>query len=258
MEPISVDLHFEERGSGLPLVLIHGFPLDHTIWDKVAEILKVDARVLLPDLRGYGSTPVTDGVYSMGLLAGDILRLLDRLQIERAVIAGHSMGGYVCLALARAHPERVRGLALVTSQAAADSPERKQGRYQLAAEVEKRGVVAVIEANLQRYSPRDDVLEKTREIMLRCNPTAVAASLRGMAVRDDMTSSLASMNIPALVIIGSADALISPDMGREAAQLFPQGRLVTVDGGGHMPMLEAPEVTAGALRDLVKRCGDYG
>lgn len=249
----AVDLYYEERGNGYPLVLIHGFPLDHTIWDEVSGLLKNDARVLLPDLRGYGRSPVTAGVYGMAVMASDVLRLLDRLQIEKAVIVGHSMGGYISLAFARAYPQRLSGLALVNSQAAADPPERKQGRYQLAAEVEKRGVIAVVEANLERYSPMEEIRAKTGEIMLRCNPGGVADALRGMAERGDMTSSLTAINIPALVIIGEADELISPERGREASQLLPQGWLVTVTGGGHMPMLEAPEVVAGALRDLVKR-----
>jgi pimeloyl-ACP methyl ester carboxylesterase len=124
----------------------------------------------------------------------------------------------------------------------------------MATEVEKRGVIAVVEANLERYSPREDVRARTREIMLRCDPGAVAGALRGMAERDDMASSLATIDVPAVVIIGDADALISPERGREAAQLLPQGRLVTVTGGGHMLMLEEPEIVAGTLRDLVKKC----
>jgi pimeloyl-ACP methyl ester carboxylesterase len=187
------------------------------------------------------------------MLAGDILRLLDRLGIEKTVLAGHSMGGYVSLAFARSYPDRLAGLALVTSQAAADPTERKEGRYLLANEVEKGGVLAVVEANLERYSPKEDVLARTREIMLGCNPVGVAAALRGMAERYDLTSFLPAIDIPSLVITGEVDALISPERGIEAAKLLPQAQLVTVAGGGHMPMLEAPETVASALRELMRR-----
>lgn len=248
-----VDLHYEESGQGIPLVLVHGYPLDHTIWDDVTRHLGGGIRVIRPDLRGYGQSPVTDGVYSMSLLANDLLGLLDQLGLGKVVLAGHSMGGYVCLAFARAYPARLAGLGLVTTQALADPPERREGRLQQALEVERRGTIAAVEAGLAKYSPDPAVLEKTREIMLRCDPRAVAGSLRGMAERPDLSGLLPELNLPALVIAGEVDALIPASRSEEMANLLPDGRLVVVKGGGHMAMMESPRVVAGALQELVNR-----
>ncbi len=159
-----VQLYFEEHGQGIPVVLIHGFPLDHTIWFPLIPLLKEKARLILPDLRGFGKSPVTPGIYDMGLLADDIKDMLDGLNIKQAVLAGHSMGGYVSLAFARCYPERLLGLALVASQAAADTPERRQGRLQTAGEVERT---------------RRKSLAKTMPEKLSANP-ALATLLRSV------------------------------------------------------------------------------
>jgi 3-oxoadipate enol-lactonase len=249
----TVDLSYSEVGSGSPLVLVHGFPLERSTWDEVAAILSPDMRVILPDLRGYGQSPVTGSVYSMHLLANDLAGLIDRLNLGKVVLAGHSMGGYVALAFAQAYPERLAGLAMVTSQAAADPPDHKEGRMKLADEVEKRGTIAVVEASLARYSPNPDVLERTKTVMLRANPLAVAGSLRGMAERSDMSGFLTTLKIPALVIAGEADELIAVGKSEEMFSSLPNGRLVLVPGGGHMVMWEAPQIVAQALASLVKQ-----
>jgi len=252
-QPKTVQLFAEELGTGTPLVLVHGFPLDRTSWSEVAKLLAADARVVLPDLRGFGRSPVTEGVYSMELLAEDLAALLDRLSIDQAILAGHSMGGYVTLAFARAFPERLAGLALVTSHAIEDAPDRKESRNKLAEEVENRGVEAVIEATLARYSPYPEVLERTRALMLQANPRAVSAALRGMAIRPNLTGLLPSIHVPALVIGGEADELITLQRAQETARLLPQGELVMIPGGGHMVMWERPDLVADALRRLVWR-----
>jgi len=248
-----VDLHVVESGQGTPLVLVHGYPLDHTIWEDVTRQIGEGIRVIRPDLRGYGQSPVTDGIYTMSLLADDLLGLLDRLRLERVVLAGHSMGGYVCLAFARAYPQRLAGLALVTTQAVADPPERREGRLAQALEVERRGTIAAVEAGLSKYSPDPVVLEKTREIMLRADPRAVAGSLRGMAERPDLSGLLPKLSLPALVIAGEVDELIPASRSEEMASLLPDGRMVVVKGGGHMAMMESPQVVAAALRELAGR-----
>ena len=99
-----VDLYYEETGQGMPLILVHGFPMDHTTWQPVLPFLNDCARIILPDLRGFGKSPVSKGTYTMRLLAEDILRLMDLLKLEKAVIAGHSMGGYVALILCTGLP----------------------------------------------------------------------------------------------------------------------------------------------------------
>ena len=126
MEINPVDLFYKEYGQGTPVIFLHGFPFDHSIWEPLVPLLSKDARMILPDLRGFGRSPVTEDIYSMRLLAEDVLHLMDHLKIEKAVLVGHSMGGYVSLAFAHAYPGRLLGLGLVATQAAADGPERRQ------------------------------------------------------------------------------------------------------------------------------------
>ncbi len=253
MREQAVELDYQERGQGKPLVLIHGFPFDHTIWEDVASRLESQARLIMPDLRGFGKSPVPDGVYSMRLMAEDIAALLDRLGIHKAILAGHSMGGYISLAFAQAYPERLSGLALVTSQAAADAPERRQARYRLADEVKRKGLKAVVIANLERYSPNPEVRERCKTLMLNAPKKGVIAALKGMAERSDMQEFLSHLQVPGVIVAGGADAIVSPDKAREMAQIMPRGWMVEVPGGGHMPMFEAPEIVAQALSDLLER-----
>jgi pimeloyl-ACP methyl ester carboxylesterase len=123
-----VRLGYVRRGQGEPLVLLHGFPLDHSIWDPLAGLIDSEFDLVIPDLRGFGESSTVESVYGVDEMAGDVAALLDHLGIEKAFLAGHSMGGYVALAFLRGLAERLRGLALVPSQLPADPPERREGR----------------------------------------------------------------------------------------------------------------------------------
>ncbi|MEJ5202591.1 MAG: alpha/beta fold hydrolase [Anaerolineales bacterium] len=248
-----VSLYFEEHGHGTPVVLIHGFPLDHTIWNPLVPLLEGKARLILPDLRGYGKSPVTRGTYDMGLLADDIKEMLDGLNIRQAVLVGHSMGGYVSLAFARCYPERLLGLALVASQAAADTPERRQGRLQTAGEVERRGVKSLAKTMPEKLTTHPDLVEPLRQLILQANPAGVAGALKGMADREDMTRRLSEINVPTLIIAGAQDSLIPLEKSREMERLLPRGWLVEIPNAGHMPMMEAPEMVAEALFRLLEK-----
>ncbi len=139
MELTPVNLYYQTYGQGLPVVFLHGFPFNHTIWEPLIPLLQDEVRMILPDLRGFGQSPVTDDVYSMRLQAEDVVHLLDLLEVEKAVVVGHSMGGYVSLAFAHAYPNRLLGLGLIATQAAADNPERRQTRYKTAEAVTRKG-----------------------------------------------------------------------------------------------------------------------
>ena len=135
LEINGIRLAYDRRGKGTPLVLLHGYPLDHQLWDEVVPLLQDQFDVILPDLRGFGGSSTVDSFYTMEDIASDIAGLLDFLGIPKAVIVGHSMGGYVALAFARLYPERVAGLGLVSSQVLADTPAKREDRFKTAAEV---------------------------------------------------------------------------------------------------------------------------
>jgi 3-oxoadipate enol-lactonase len=252
MEMHPVELYYDEHGQGFPVVFLHGFPFDHTIWEPLVPDLSADARLILPDLRGFGRSPVTEGVYGMRLLAEDIVRLLDRMNIEKCVVVGHSMGGYVSLAFANAYPGRLAGLGLIATQAAADTPERRQARYKTADAVAHRGARVVASDMVSNLTPKTELQDAIRGLILRAQPDGIVGSLKGMAERVDMTGLLNTISVPAVVIAGTADQLLPMERMHTLAQMLPKGWLVEVQGGGHMLMMEEPQHVAGALRQLIQ------
>ena len=253
MEKINVngiELAYTRRGTGTPLVLLHGYPLDRHIWEEVLPLLEDTFDLIVPDLRGFGESSTVDSFYSMEDCASDIAKLLDHLDIQKAAIVGHSMGGYVALAFVRVFPERVRGLGLVSSQALADSEERKQGRYNSAAEVAEHGTGSVVEAMTPKFTSDENLQAFARQTMERQEPAAYIGALKAMAERVDSTPLLSTFDFPVVLIHGDADVLIPIDRAREIKAALPQAHLVEIHGAGHMPMMEAEEKTAEALKVL--------
>lgn len=246
----NIEIAYTRRGKGTPLVLLHGFPLDHQLWDDVIPLLENTFELIMPDLRGFGESETVDTLYSMDDLASDITGLLDQLDIQKAAVAGHSMGGYVALAFARLYPERVRGLALVSSQAPADPPERKEGRYKSAADVAANGISSVVETMTPKFTTDPGLQAITREMMEKQQPAAYIGALKAMAERMDSTPLLSTFNFPVVIIHGDADALIPVDRAREVNASVPGSLYVELRGVGHVPMLEAAKETADALKRL--------
>jgi 3-oxoadipate enol-lactonase len=253
MEKVNVNgiqLAYERRGKGTPLVLLHGFPLDHHLWDEVVPLLEDTFDIILPDLRGFGESTTVDSPYSMDDYASDIAGLLDQLGIQKAAIVGHSMGGYAALAFVRRYPERVSGLGLVSSQVLADAPERKEGRYKSAADVSENGIGSVVATMTPKFTADEELQSYARASMERQRPAAYIGALKAMAERADSTSLLSSFTLPVVVVHGDADALIPIDRAREVKDALHQVHLVEISGAGHMPMMEAKEKTAEALKHL--------
>ena len=245
-----IHLAYERRGRGTPMVLLHGFPLDHHLWDDIAPLLEDNFDLILPDLRGFGESTTVDLFYAMEDFASDVAGLLDYLGIPKATIVGHSMGGYIALAFARLYPERVSGLGLVASQAAADAPERREGRYKSAAEVADKGIASVVELMTTKFTSDPRLREAARQSMERQPPAAYIGALKAMAERVDSTPLLSSIQYPVVIVHGDADALVPIDRAREVKAAVPHAHLVEISGAGHMPMMEAKEETAQALRQL--------
>jgi pimeloyl-ACP methyl ester carboxylesterase len=184
-------------------------------------------------------------------LASDIAGLLDQLGIQKTAIAGHSMGGYVALAFARLYPDRISGLGLISSQVLADAPDRKEGRYKSAAEVADKGIGGVVEAMTTKFTASEILQAFARRTMERQQPAAYIGALKAMAERSDSTPLLSTiLQYPVVVIHGDADMLIPVDRAREVKAALPQAYFVELKGAGHLPMLEAAQETANALKHL--------
>lgn len=253
METINVNgirLAYERRGTGSPLVLLHGYPLDHHLWDEVVPLLQDTFDLIVPDLRGFGESSTVDSFYTMEDIASDIAALLDHLEIEKTAMVGHSMGGYVALAFARLYPERITGLGLVSTQVLADAPDRRDGRYKSAAEVADKGIASVVAAMTPKFTSDARLQEFARQSMEQQQPAAYIGALKAMAERVDSTPLLSSLTVPVVIVHGDADSLIPIDRAREVKVALPNAHLVEIGGAGHMPMMEAKERTAQALKLL--------
>lgn len=249
-ETNGIRLAYERRGKGTPLVLLHGYPLDHHLWDEVVPLLEDQFDLILPDLRGFGGSSTVDVFYTMDDIASDIAGLLDHLGIQKAAIAGHSMGGYVALAFARLYPERVRGLGLISSQVLADTPQRREVRFQTAAEVAGKGIASVVEAMMPKFTTDPRLQEYARRSMEQQQPAAYIGALKAMGERLDSTPLLDKISYPVVIVHGDADELIPIDRAREVKAAIPNAHIVEIGGAGHMPMMEDREKTAEALKHL--------
>jgi len=232
-------------------VLIHGYPVDHTIWEQVGSLLENDFDLILPDLRGFGQSGTIRTPYSLADMAADLVALMDSLKIEKAVVAGHSMGGYISLAFARAYPERVMGLGLVASQSLDDTPEKKAGRFHEAEQVLAHGIGEVANGMTTKATADPILQARLNELILQQQPEGLAGALRAMAERPDSTDILSSFNFPVAIIHGLEDKIIPIERARDVQAVVKIGYLVEIAGVGHMPMMEAPQITAKALKTLL-------
>ncbi len=259
--PNPVTLHFTEQGQGTPVVLLHGYPLSSVIWHEQVESLSSEYHVITPDLRGHGQSPAPEGVYDMDLMARDVFALLDSLDVQKAVIMGHSMGGYITLAAHRLAPERFLALGLIGSQAGADSEETRQNRYKTAEKVFMDGSSVVANTMITKLFapgfPMDDpIADQVKNIMLNIRPSGIIGSLKGMAARPDSGPTLPNVNVPVLIITGDKDQIIAPTKAEAMASAIPGATLATVENAGHLMMMEQPQATAMAIRNFLSTMND--
>jgi len=244
----TLTLHFEERGTGIPLLLIHGFPFSGKMWIGQLDKLSASARVVALDLPGFGDSPAGEGRASVDQYAEDCFAVLDALDImEPAVIAGLSMGGYIALAAARMVPLRIRGLVLASTRAGADSAEGKTSRDKTIAQVKEAGASVVADSMYPKllsphsYNDKPAVAEELKEIMRGATPEGVIAALTAMRDRPDATEELVNLHMPVLIIHGKDDQIIPSLEAEVMAKAIPNNDLRLIDKAGHLPNLEQPE-----------------
>ena len=246
-------------GSGLPLVLLHAFPLDHGMWERQAA-LAMHVRLIVPDQRGFGGSR---GAVprSIAQLADDVCALLDALHVARpAVVCGVSMGGYVAQHVAVRHPDRVAALVLVDTRLDADTPEARAGRFDLAGKVRRIGQRILADAMVPRLlaarppdtdpagqAAHDATAALLRSMIGRQDVGTIEAALAALADRPDMTAAVARLPMPALLVVGEADAITPPACLEAAERIIPRARLLVVPRAGHLVPLEAADVFNAAL-----------
>jgi 3-oxoadipate enol-lactonase len=251
-------LHVSDTGRGTPLLLVHGFPLDHTMWRPQIDAFTPSHRVIAPDLRGFGASDVTEGTVTMAQHADDLAALLDALGVSEPVVyCGLSMGGYVGWEFLRRHRDRVRALIVCDSRAAGDSEEAQANRAKMAANVLDNGpevAAAAMRPKLFADSTRRDhpeIVESLESTMLATAPHGIAASLHGMAARADATELLATIAVPTLLVVGESDAITPPDEMAAVAAAIPGATLERIPNAGHMAPLENAEAVNAVLRTFL-------
>ena len=243
---------YDVRGrTGIPLVLLHGFAMDRSIWTDMVASQLGDQQVIMPDLRGHGESDAPEGTYLMSLMAADLASLLDALGVEQAVICGHSMGGYVALAFAKHYPYLLAGLGLITTNAQADPEDKRAGRFGLIDQIRARGAVAVAESLAPRLSSDPAVVQQAQILISSAAPQGLIGALAGMAERPERTALLPQVNVPALVVAGERDQITEFSSARAMADALRRGEFLAIPDVGHLPMTEAPAELAQGLRSLL-------
>src|ERR1043165_6463112 len=216
----NIKMAYTEAGSGRPVVLIHGYPFNRSLWNEQVAALSESYRVIAPDLRGFGESDSSNETATMNRIAQDIAALLDHLGIPRATFGGLSMGGYVTLAFYKQFAARVRALILADTRATPDTTEAKQNRAQQAEKALAEGMAGIADAMLPKLltpetvGKRPEIGKRVRGMMLKTKPEGAAAALRGMAERDEQTSLLSKITVPTLILVGAEDAITPvPDSG---------------------------------------------
>lgn len=250
-----VNIAYNDRGVGPTLVLLHGFPLDSSVWDDAADLLEGTFRLITPDLRGFGRS-ADRKPFTIESLADDVHRFLVAIGAAPCILGGLSMGGYVALAFAKKYPGVLKGLALIDTKSAADSPEAKQGRQQMIELVRKSGSSAIAEQMfpkmIAKTSAGSPAAKKLRTIMEACPPLTIEHALAAMRDREDYTALLSTLPMPVLIVVGDQDAIASPEIARTMHKAAPQSRLAIIPGAGHMAPIEQPQQFADAMcRELI-------
>lgn len=242
-----IQLAYTDAGLGLPVVLLHGYPFNRTLWNEQVSALSNSYRVITPDLRGHGESDASPGAATMNRMAQDVAALLDHLEITRAVIGGLSMGGYVALAFYKQFPSRVRALILADTRAQADTEEGKHMRHQQAEKALAEGMAGIADAMLPKLltpdtvSKRPEVVKRVRDMMLKTKPEGAAGALLGMAERDDQTPLLSQISCPTLILVGQEDPITPVQDSERMHREIEGSRLVVIENASHVSNLERTE-----------------
>lgn len=254
-----VSLAVDVRGKGPAILFIHGYPLDHSMWE--AQLLGLDGWMrIAPDLRGMGQSDAPDLGYSMATYAEDLIALITALGLEQVVLCGLSMGGYVAFEIVRRAPERVRGLVLMDTRAEADTAEGRKARDAEAARAREGGAEAIANNMIGRlFAPQTAatqpaVVERIRQVMVATPQAGLLGAIGALRDRPDSFALLPQLTeLPALVIVGEEDKVTPPDRAQAMVDALPRGELVVIPGAGHLAPLERPDTVNSALRGFLER-----
>ncbi|MDQ4084778.1 MAG: alpha/beta hydrolase [Actinomycetota bacterium] len=256
------DLAYVQGGEGTPLVLLHAFPFSRQMWRHQYDGLTTHVRLLTPDLHGFGESPLSTRPPDLGVMADGVLALLDRLRLDRVVLGGLSMGGYVAMEVLRRRPAVVGGLVLADTKASADPEEGADNRRRMADLLEQRrsprplvhDVLPTLVSDTTRQN-RPDTVAWLRDIVESTDPLAAAWAQRAMAARPDSFETLRQVRVPTLVLVGDEDRLSPPSDAEAMVRAVPGAQIAVLAGAGHLSAAEAPAEFNSLVSDFVLEMG---
>ena len=244
---IGIEYETEGPRTGVPVVLIHGFPFSRAMWKPQVDVLKKDFHVITYDVRGHGASDVGDGQYTLELFVDDLLGLLDHLKLSKVVCVGLSMGGYITLRAVERNPERFRALVLSDTRSEADGNEGKIKRSGQSKSVKSEGMKKFADPFLKAvffektFETNPQAVDAIGTIIEKSSPLAVAGTLIALAARTDTTPSLYNINMPTLILVGQHDALTPPSASFAMKEKIPGAELHVIPKSGHMSNIENSE-----------------
>jgi 3-oxoadipate enol-lactonase len=256
-----VQINYVERGipQGLPVVFIHGFPFNHTMWAPQMLALPNEYRAIAFDVRGHGDSDVGDGIYSIEFFVDDLIALLDHLVLKQVVLCGLSMGGYIALRAIERHPERCQGLILCDTRSEADSNEGKVKRSASIKAIKADGVKAFAEGFVkavfapQTFQTNPAAVDTIKKSIEANSPLGICGALLALAARTDTTASLAAIKVPTLILVGEYDTLTPVSAAQAMHEKIVGSELTVIPNAAHMSNIENPEAFNAALIKFLKR-----
>lgn len=241
-------IHYVDQGQreAVPLVLLHAFPLNHTMWNPQIQVLSAKYRVISYDIRGHGESDAGDGQYTIELFVDDLMALLDQLQIDKTIVCGLSMGGYIALRALERHPERFSKLVLCDTRSEADSDESKLKRAAALKLLKEKGIPFFAEEFVksalapETFKTNPGIVQTVKEIILKNAPLGIAGTLLALASRTDTTASLKQIKIPTLILVGELDQITPPSSAHAMKEKIPHAQMHVMKQAGHLSNLENP------------------
>lgn len=256
---LNVSYHDEGPDDAPVIIFIHGFPLNKNTWNLQLDALKSTYRVIAYDIRGHGDSDSGPNDFSINLFANDLNLFLDTLQIEKAVICGLSMGGYIALTAVSRPKHRFQGLILADTQCIADTPEGKEKRKKSIESIHAYGVAQYADESIKHffaaetYKSKKEVVAEIRDMIMKTTRTSISNTLHALAERRDTCRYLVEFKIPVLFLVGEEDSMTPPSASQFMKSKILKSTLRIIEKAGHLSNIENPESFNQHIRTFMEK-----
>ncbi|MCB0309202.1 MAG: alpha/beta fold hydrolase [Bdellovibrionales bacterium] len=256
-----MSIHYIDQGrkDALPVIFLHGFPLNLEMWNEQMKVVSEQYRAIAYDIRGHGQSDVEDGQYTIESHVDDLIALLDQLNIKKVVIVGFSMGGYIALRALERNPERFRGAVLSNTKSEADTDMNKLNRFKAMKSVKENGIEAFADGFLkmafapETFKTNPEIVENIRKVIKMTPSRSIMGTLLALAARTDTTSVLIKIKVPTLILVGEKDEITSPKDAKSMHEKIERSELHIIPNAAHMSNLENPFVYNEKLLNFLRR-----